>query len=153
MKLFISLLIPLLVGAVAGYFTSKGVSTWYVTLNKPSFNPPNWLFGPVWTTLYVLMGVGLYLVWKKPDDTIGRNIAITIFFIHLVFNFFWSFIFFAWQKPNFAFVEIVMLWLSIVATIYFFYKVDRTAALIQIPYLCWVSFATVLNFAIWQLNK
>ncbi len=153
MKLVISILIPLLVGGVAGFFTSKGVNTWYLTLNKPSFNPPNWLFGPVWTTLYILMGVGLYLVWRKPENVAGRNLAIAIFFIHLALNFFWSFIFFAWQKPNFAFVEIILLWLSIVATFFFFYKIDRTAALIQIPYLCWVSFASVLNFAIWQLNK
>jgi translocator protein len=152
MKLLVSLLIPLAVGITAGLFTAKGVNTWYVTLNKPSFNPPNWIFGPVWTVLYLLMGVGLFLVWRSTNNIAYKKTAILIFAVQLVANFCWSFLFFSWQKPGVAFFEIALLWLLIVWMIAAFKKVNPTAAHLQIPYLCWVSFAALLNFAIWQLN-
>lgn len=153
MKLVISILIPLAVGAIAGFFTAESVNTWYAGLQKPSFNPPNWIFGPVWTSLYVLMGIGLYLVWKQPASAEGRNAALTIFWIQLLLNFCWSFIFFKLKETGWAFADIVALWISIITMIIFFHRVSSVAAFLQLPYLLWVSFASVLNAAIWQLNK
>lgn len=152
MKLFISIAIPLLVGAIAGFFTSSGVNTWYAVANKPSFNPPNWLFAPVWTLLYMLMGIALYLVWKSESDKAVKQTALILFAVQLVFNFFWSFIFFYAKQPGWAFVEILVMWLMILLTILWFRKVSPIAALLLVPYICWVSFASVLNFFIWKLN-
>lgn len=151
MKLFLSILIPLVVGFTSGFFTASGVNEWYTTLNRPSFNPPNWLFGPVWTTLYILMGISLYLIWKQPASS-ERNAALLIFAVQLVLNFFWSIIFFYWHQIGFALIEIVLLWAFIVLMIYRFYHINSTAALLNIPYLLWVSFATVLTAAYWNLN-
>lgn len=151
MKLFLSLLIPLVVGFTSGFFTASGVNEWYTTLNRPSFNPPNWLFGPVWTTLYILMGISLYLIWKQPASS-ERNAALLIFAVQLVLNFFWSIIFFYWHQIGLALIEIVLLWALIVLMIYRFYHINSTAALLNIPYLLWVSFATVLTAAYWNLN-
>jgi len=151
MKLFISIMIPLVIGFISGFFTASGVNEWYTTLNRPSFNPPNWLFGPVWTTLYILMGISLYLVWKQPaSDT--RNSAIWIFALQLTLNFFWSIIFFYWHQIGIALIEIIVLWGLILLMIYRFYHINPTAAWLNIPYLLWVSFATVLNAAYWKLN-
>lgn len=152
MKLFISILIPLLVGAVAGFFTTSGVDGWYTVANKPSFNPPNWIFAPVWTTLYILMGIALYLVWKSDAAKNIKQTAIVLFAVQLTLNFFWSFIFFSLQQTGWALVEIIAMWLAIVATIIWFGKISKTAAWLLVPYICWVSFATVLNYAIWKLN-
>ncbi len=153
MKLFISILIPLLVGGIAGYFTSSGVEGWYATANKPWFNPPNWIFAPVWTVLYVMMGIALYLVWRT--ETISSSVkqtAIFLFVLQLTLNFFWSLIFFKLQQPGWAFAEIIVMWLAILFTILWFGKISSTAAWILVPYICWVSFASVLNYAIWKLN-
>lgn len=152
LKFVIAIMVPLVVGGVSGLFTVSGVNGWYTTIQKPSFNPPNWLFAPVWTTLYVVMGIGFYLMWKQPAATPYRNTSITVFFVQLALNFFWSFIFFKMHQPGYAFAEIVILWLFIVAMIICFIKVKPIAGYLQIPYLCWVSFASVLNFYIWQLN-
>lgn len=152
MKLFISILIPLLVGTTAGLFTSAGVKGWYAVAAKPSFNPPNWIFAPVWTTLYILMGISLYLVWKSNAAKSVKQTAITLFAVQLVLNFFWSFIFFSLQQTGWALLEIAVMWLAILLTILWFAKISKSAAWLLVPYICWVSFATVLNFYIWKLN-
>ena len=152
MKLIISILIPVLVGASAGFFTSSGVNGWYAVANKPWFNPPNWIFAPVWTTLYVLMGVALFLVWKSDAPRGIKQTAITLFAVQLILNFFWSFIFFKLQQPGWAFTEIILMWVMILLTILWFGKISSTASWLLVPYICWVSFASVLNYSIWKLN-
>ena len=153
MKLFISILIPLLVGGISGYFTTSGVEGWYAVANKPWFNPPNWIFAPVWTALYVMMGIALYIVLKEETiaPAVKRN-AIILFAIQLTLNFFWSLIFFKLQQPGWAFAEIIGMWLAILFTIIWFGKISSIAAWLLVPYICWVSFASVLNYAIWKLN-
>ncbi len=150
-KLAISILLPLSVGAVAGMFTSQAVPTWYASLNRPSFSPPNWVFGPVWTTLYVLLGFSFFLIWKESPSK-GRNSAIIVFSIQLLLNFAWSFIFFYFNSIGAALLEIILLWISIIAMIYLFYKIKPLAAYLNIPYLLWVSFATILNAGYYFLN-
>jgi len=150
-KLVLSLLLPLLVGAVAGLFTSQAVPTWYASLNKPSFSPPNWVFGPVWTTLYILLGISFFLIWK--DNSSGkRNFAIIIFAIQMLLNFAWSFLFFYFNMIGIALIEIILLWISIALMIYHFYKIKPVAAYLNIPYLLWVSFASILNGGYYFLN-
>jgi translocator protein len=153
LKLVIAILIPLLVGFSSSYFTITGVNSWYQTIQKPEWNPPNWIFGPVWTTLYILMGIALYLVWKADAGDAVKKYAITLFAIQLVLNFFWSFIFFNQHQPGWAFVEIVVMWLMILLTIFGFAKINTTAAWLLVPYISWVSFAAILNFTIWKLNN
>ncbi len=152
MKLLIALLIPLAVGFTGSYFTMPEIQGWYSTLNKPWFQPPNWLFGPVWTSLYILMGIAMYLIWKQPDSTPGKKGALYIYAVQLVFNFFWSMIFFRFHALGFAMGWIVVLWLLILLTIFRFGKISSTAAWLLVPYISWVSFASILNFTIWQLN-
>jgi tryptophan-rich sensory protein len=152
MKLVFSLLIPLVTGAVAGIFTSTGVKGWYAAANKPSFNPPDWIFAPMWTTLYILMGFALYLVWNKPGSEPGKKRALRWFAVQMILNFCWSFIFFYAKQPGWALVEIVAMWIAILFTIMSFSKISRPAAWLLVPYILWVSFATVLNFYIWHLN-
>ena len=151
LKLIVSLALPLGVGAIAGTFTSAAIQDWYVTLNRPSFNPPNWLFAPVWTTLYLIMGISLFLVWRCPPDK-QRNRALLAFAVQLILNFGWSFFFFYFKTIGFALVEIIILWCSIVVMIILFHRKKPVAAYINIPYLLWVSFATVLNAAYFALN-
>ena len=151
LKLTLCLLLPLIVGGVAGYATATSIGTWYAQLNKPFFNPPNWLFGPVWTVLYILMGVSFYLILQSTKN-IDRRKAIYVFVIQLFLNFWWSFLFFKFHLLFIALVEIVLIWVSIVTMISRFKNVNKTAAYLQIPYLLWVSFATALNGAIWWLN-
>lgn len=151
-KLALSLVIPQLAGAIGTIFTSSSIPTWYTTLNKPSFNPPNWIFGPVWTILFLLMGIALFLVWQKGIHKKEVKIAITIFGIQLVLNTLWSILFFGLQSPQYALVEIVFLWIAIVATIITFYKVSKCAAALLLPYILWVSFAAYLNYTLGMLN-
>jgi translocator protein len=151
-KLIISIAIPLAIGATSGFFTVTGVESWYQTINKPSWNPPSWIFGPVWTSLYVMMGIALYLVWKSDSSTILKKTAIILFAAQLLFNFFWSFIFFNQQLIGWALVEMIMLWVLILLTIFAFANVSKTAAWLLVPYIAWVSFAAILNFTIWRLN-
>ena len=152
MKLFISILIPLLVGGIAGFFTSSGVGGWYSVANKPWFNPPNWIFAPVWTARYILMGIALYLIWKSDAAASVKQAAIILFTLQLILNFFWSLIFFKLQQTGWAFAEIIAMWLMILLTIFQFGKISSTAAWLLVPYICWVSFALVLNYSIWKLN-
>lgn len=152
LKFIISIIIPVAVGAVAGFFTASSVSSWFATIEKPSFNPPNWIFSPVWTLIYILMGLAFYFVWKTDAAKALKNKAIIFYAVQLFLNFLWSFIFFYAHNIFGALVDIVLLWIMIAATIYWFGKINKTAAWLLVPYLCWVSFATALNFAIWQLN-
>jgi len=151
-KLLIAVAIPLVVGGISGYFTVSGVESWYLTLQKPSWNPPNWIFGPVWTTLYVMMGIALFLVWKEDTSSELKAIAVILFAVQLLLNFFWSFIFFKLEQPGWAFAEILVLWLMLLACIFAFGQVNKTAAWLLVPYISWVSFATILNGTIWKLN-
>ena len=148
-KLILCILLPLLVGGVSGYFTSQSIPNWYLYLNKPSFNPPNYLFGPVWTLLYILMGISFYLVINKPNV---NWLLVGVFITQLILNFFWSFIFFNAHNLGLALVEIIILWASILAMIILFYKTNKWAAILNIPYLLWVTFATLLNYSIYSLN-
>jgi len=151
-KLIIAIGLPLAVGSIAGLFTASSVKGWFITLDKPSFNPPGWLFAPVWTILYILMGIAFYIIWTKVADANLKRKAMLFYFVQLVLNFCWSFIFFYAKQPGWALVDIILLWLLIVGTIYWFSKISKTAAWLLVPYILWVSFATVLNFAIWRLN-
>ena len=148
----ICILLPLIIGSLSGLANVGSINTWYAQLNKPSFNPPGYLFGPVWTVLYLLMGISLYLIWKSHDGKIWEY-ALIVFGVQMVLNFAWSFIFFYFRQPGWALADIVALWIFILIMIFVFYKINKVSALIQIPYLLWVSFATVLNASIWSLNK
>lgn len=152
MKLAFSMLITLSVGAIAGFATVHSIDTWYATLNKPTFNPPNWLFGPVWTFLYILMGIALYLTWKLPASK-NRNIAMGFFFLQLLLNFLWSFIFFYFHSISFALFDIVVLWAMILLTIILFSRFSKAACWLLVPYISWVSFAMILNIYIYGLNR
>lgn len=140
------------VGAISGITTAGGIDEWFYALNKPFFNPPEYVFGPVWSLLYLLMGISLYFIQRKTNSP-QRSIAIFIFGIQLILNFAWSFIFFKYRLLGFAFIEIILIWISIVLMIISFYSLDKKAAYIQVPYLLWVSFATILNGSIWYLNR
>ena len=137
-------------GGIGAIATMPKITGWYSTLVKPTFNPLNWLFGPVWTLLFLMMGAAFYLVWME-----GKRIhkALMVFGIQLVLNVLWSFLFFGAESPGLAFVEIIVLWIAIAATILTFERVSKAAAWLLIPYLFWVSFASVLNAAIFQLNR
>jgi translocator protein len=137
-------------GGVGSFATTPQIPTWYASLSRPPWTPPSWVFAPVWTTLYIMMGVSGWLVWRKSQSLHTR--AFLFFWIQLGLNALWSFLFFGWESPGLAFGEIVLLWLSIAATFWMFRKWSGTAALLLVPYLGWVSFASYLNFAIWQLN-
>jgi translocator protein len=151
LKLALCIIGPLITGALAGIVTSENVKTWYQTIVKPSFNPPNYLFAPVWTTLYTLMGISFFLILQSPKSEL-RTKAIYAFCIQWFLNFCWSFLFFKYHLLGFALIEILCMWASILYMIYIFKKVNSTAAYLQIPYIFWVSFASVLNASIWMLN-
>lgn len=151
-KLIASIVICEIVGIVSALFTISAIPTWYTKLVKPSFSPPNWLFGPVWTILYLMMGIAFYLIWirgwkKKKIRTAGM-----FFLIQLAFNFLWSISFFGLRSPELGFINIVLLWLFIVVTMIRFYPLSKPSFYLLIPYLLWVSFAAVLNGAIVVLN-
>ena len=151
-KLITSLLVCQLAGLIGSLFTMSKIPNWYMTLNKPELAPPNWIFGPVWTTLFVLMGIALYMVWKQGTDKKDVKIALYIFGTQLILNVLWSIIFFGLENPGSAFVEIISLWISILLSIIYFYRINKTAGYLLIPYIAWVSFASYLNFMIWGLN-
>ena len=152
-KFVIAVTVPLVVGGLSGFATSRGVVTWYPTLAKPSFNPPSWVFGPVWTMLYILMGIAAFLVWRKGLATAGVRSALSLFGVQLALNGLWSFLFFGLHSPGWALAEIVVLWLAIVATLVAFWRLTTAAGWLLAPYLAWVSFAAVLNGSIWALNR
>jgi tryptophan-rich sensory protein len=140
-----------LVAAVSSIFTVSSIPTWYAALAKPSFNPPNQLFGPVWTLLYTLMAIAAWLVWRRPDSSL-RRAGLLWFGMQLGLNFLWSFVFFWAHQIGLALMEIALLWVGILATMLIFFRLGKAAGWMFAPYLAWVSFAAVLNFAIWRLN-
>jgi tryptophan-rich sensory protein len=152
LKLAVSIGVCLLAGVIGGLFTSSSIPTWYAALNKPAFNPPNWIFGPVWTLLYILMGVSLFLVWQKGLKNKKAKTAVTIFGIQLALNTLWSILFFGLKSPILGLGEIVVLWAFILLSIIKFSKISKTAAWLLLPYILWVSFAAVLNLSIFLLN-
>lgn len=138
-------------GAIGGSLTAASVHDWYPTLHKPSWTPPDWLFAPVWTLLFVLMAVSAWIVWSRVDFRVAR-ISLYLFLVQLVLNICWSGIFFSLQRPDIAAVEILLLWAAIAATLVSFGRVSRLSAALLVPYLLWVSYAAALNGAIWWLN-
>lgn len=152
LKLVASVVICTLVGASGSVFTVVGTGSWYEQLTKPWFNPPSWLFGPVWTALYILMGVALYLIWMEGLEKPQVKAAILLFALQLLLNFLWSYMFFGLQSPLLALAEIAILWLVLLATIIAFFRIRRGAAYLLIPYILWVTFAAYLNYAIYILN-
>lgn len=143
----------LAVGSIAGWATNQSVATWYMTLNRPSWTPPGWVFAPVWTVLYIMMGVAAWRIWRTGGGFAGRaRLALIVFFVQLALNFSWSIAFFAARSTLLGLIAIAALWLAIVLTIKVFRPIDRLAAWLLAPYLLWVSFAAALNFAFWLLN-
>lgn len=147
------LLVCLFAGGVGSIATSRSVAEWYPVLVKPWWNPPSWLFGPVWTLLYILMGLAAWRVWRSAGGFRGATAAMVLFFIQLALNSVWSWIFFWLRMPGVALFELVLLWFAIAATIKSFLPIDVLAAWLMSPYLAWVTFAGALNSAIWLLNR
>lgn len=151
-KIIISILLCVGLGSIGGIATASSIDTWYATVNKPSFNPPNWLFAPVWTTLFTLMGIAAALVWQEGIDKKMVKNALIFFGVQFVLNMIWSWLFFGIQNPKLAFFEIIVLWIFIFLTIRSFFDVKKASGWLLVPYILWVSFAAFLNFSIWQLN-
>jgi tryptophan-rich sensory protein len=152
-RLIISLLACLAAGFIGSLATMKAIPVWFAGLNKPSFSPPNSIFGPVWTVLYILMAVSAFLVWRQDGGSSGPvKIALIVFAVQLILNILWSVLFFGMRMPGLAFAEILLLWISIIATIILFAKASPVAAWLLAPYILWVSFAAVLNYSLWRLN-
>ena len=151
-RLIVSILIPLVIGSVGSIVTISQIPTWYSTLSKPSWAPPNWLFGPVWTTLYILMGIALFLVWREGLNRSDVRFAILIFAVQLVLNLLWSIVFFTYHSLFGSFILIMILWIAILANIIAFSIISRTAGLLLVPYIVWVSIASYLNYSVYLLN-
>ena len=151
-RLVVAVVLCELAGVVGSVFTFPSIPTWYASLEKPSFNPPNWLFAPVWLILYALMGVAVFFVWSKGLESKGAKVALSVFVVQLFLNVLWSNMFFGLHSVFYGFVIIVALWVSIALTVVAFARVSRTASVLLLPYILWVSFASVLNYYIWLLN-
>lgn len=149
--LTVSISLPLFAGFIGSSFTYTAIDSWYAYIRKPWFTPPDWIFAPVWTTLYILMGISLYIVWISPQSPARRR-ALLFFFAQLALNTVWSILFFGLQSPSVALYEILVLWLAIYGTIRHVYVISSTAAALMYPYIAWVSFAAVLNFSVAILN-
>ncbi|MBN1620727.1 tryptophan-rich sensory protein [candidate division WOR-3 bacterium] len=152
LKLVVSIIMCQLAGIIGSFFTMKNIPSWYSYLNKPSFNPPNWVFGPVWTLLYLMMGISFFIVWAYHSQNPLYRPAITLFIIQLALNLLWSFLFFGLKNPLAGFIEILILWVAILITVIFFFRISKPASILLIPYLLWVSFAAVLNYYLYKLN-
>ena len=152
LKLVVSIVVCQGAGFIGSVFTTDAIPTWYAALEKPVFTPPNWLFFPAWVTLYFLMAVAAFLVWRRGLDSAGVRTALIVFLVQLVLNALWSVVFFGLESPVWGVVVILILWVAILATIMLFSRISRAAALLLIPYILWVSFATALNISIWLLN-
>lgn len=153
LSLVFSIIVCEAAGAIGSLFTAPAIPLWYASLTKPAFNPPSWIFAPVWTALFALMGIALWLILEK-RPFVRKNMiwAVGVFILQLALNILWSYFFFGQNDPGAAFVEIIFLWLAIAATIVIFYRIRRPAAYLLIPYLLWVSFAGFLNYSLWKLN-
>ncbi|UCC68600.1 MAG: tryptophan-rich sensory protein [Armatimonadota bacterium] len=149
--LVVSVALCLGTGLIGSLFTARSVGDWYVSLSKPAWTPPSWVFGPVWSALYVVMGIAAWLVWRQAGSS-ARTVALVVFALQLALNAAWSAIFFGLRMPGWAFGEIVVLWAAILCAVIAFWRVNPVAAWLLLPYLAWVSFASVLNFAIWRMN-
>jgi tryptophan-rich sensory protein len=152
-KLVVAVLVSELAGIIGSVFTTPSIKGWYGNLVRPELSPPNWIFAPVWTTLFALMGIAAFLIWQKGINRTDVKIALSIFIGQLVLNTLWSIIFFGLHSPGFAFIEIIFLWFAILVTIVAFAKISKVAAWLLAPYILWVSFASYLNFMIWFLNR
>lgn len=149
-----SILLCLLAGLIGSFFTFSAIPTWYQSLNKPSFNPPDYIFAPVWTTLYILMGISLFLliISRNKAHHNTKKKALRLFLIQLVLNSLWSIIFFGIKFPLLAFIEIIFLWIFVLLTIIYSFKISKISSLLLIPYFLWISFASILNYYIFILN-
>ncbi len=152
LKLIIALGIPQMAGIVGSLFTVPNIPTWYEGLTKPELAPPNWVFSPVWISLFILMGVSAFIIWDKGIKRKDVKTALSVFIFQIVLNTFWSIIFFGMQNPGLAFLWIIILWITIAVNIYLFFKISKISSMLLIPYILWVSFAAYLNYAIWILN-
>lgn len=152
LKLIAAITVLEFAGIVGSIFTAPSVASWYPQLTKPALNPPAWVFGPVWTTLFALMGIAAFLVWKKGLNHKNVRVALALFIGQLILNALWSIIFFGLRSPGGALIEITFLWLAILATIIAFAKISKPAAWLLLPYILWTSFAMYLNYALWTLN-
>ena len=152
LKLIISITIPLLAGFVGSYFTTPAIDGWYVELQKPAINPPNWIFAPAWTTLYILIGIALFLVWRKKDEIKNFLCIVLVFGVQLLLNATWSISFFGMENPWLGLINILLLLIAIVFTMVLFFRVSKVAGCLLVPYLLWVTFATYLNYQILILN-
>jgi tryptophan-rich sensory protein len=151
LKLIASVILCQLAGFLGALFTTPTIPTWYATLRKPFFTPPNWIFSPVWISLFILMGISLFFVWQRTDHP-KFKIAFIFFFVQLILNVFWSAAFFGLRSPLLGLIDIVLLWIAILLTTQHFLKVSRMAGFLLFPYLLWVGFAALLNFSLWILN-
>ena len=152
-KFIICLAVTFTPAVIGSLFTRQAISNWYAYLNKPSFTPPDWLFGPVWTVLYLLMVVSAFLVWQKGLANPAVKIALALYLLQLILNGLWTPLFFGAKMLLFAFIEILLLWSAILLTILAFARVSTSAAVLLLPYIGWTSFAAILNFSIWLLNR
>lgn len=153
LKLIVSIALCEGAGIFGSFFTAKAVPTWYSALAKPEFSPPAWLFGPVWIVLYAMIGISLYLIWRKGLSDKSVESVFILFLVHLFLNAIWSVIFFGMKDIVLAMIDITILWLMIALLIYKSFAMDKLASLLLLPYFLWVSFASVLNFSIWKLNR
>jgi benzodiazapine receptor len=151
-KLIAAILVCQITGFIGSFFTIPSIPTWYASIQKPAFTPPNWVFAPVWTTLFLLMGISLYLIWEKGLERKELKFAVSVFVIQLALNVIWSVLFFGLQSPFLAFVEIVFLWIAILVNIIVFYRISKLAGGLLVPYILWVSVAAYLNYSVWILN-
>lgn len=151
-RLVSSLIICQLAGFIGALFTTPAISGWYASLEKPSFNPPNWIFSPVWIFLYLLMGITLFLIWQNLPK-IEAKVALVFFTFQLILNVLWSVIFFGFKLPMLAFLEIIILWVFILLTMIKSSRVSKTTIFLLLPYILWVNFAAILNFFLWRLNS
>ncbi len=151
-KLILAIAFSQMAGVIGSFFTFSSVGSWYATLQKPAFNPPGWLFGPAWITLYTLMGIAAYIVWQKGLKNRKVKVALSFFAVQLALNALWNIIFFGLRNPELAFAEITLLLAAVAATTLKFYKISKAAALLMAPYLLWTAFAAVLNFYIMIIN-
>lgn len=152
LKMVAAILFCLVIGSLGSLVTITGPGSWYATLMKPFFTPPSWVFAPVWITLFVLMGIALFLIWESGTERREVQVALGVFGLQFFLNVIWSFLFFGLQSPLMGFADILILWVMIAATIVLFYRIRKSAAYLLIPYIAWVTIATALNGAIYFMN-